>query len=412
MMKRSFQSARPDRGSAALTASSTALIALTYGVLRYGFGLQLPRLGAEFGLSSALAGGLAAAGFAAYCLAALVAGRLVGGVGGRLVLWLAAGLAAVGASVVAVAWSTPVLALGVVVAGSAAGAASPALVVAVAATVPASRATRTQAVVNAGNGVGVAVTGVAVLVAPGLWRPVWGTAAVLALVAAAVVDRRSTWPERTPSTLPEASARQGGSLLRPAVAALVAGLGSAAVWTFGRDLVTTTGDLPEGTTAVLWVLLGTAAVLGGLSGDAVRVLGLRGAWVTTAALSGAGTGLLALAPDHVAVVAVAGVLFGGAYTALSGVLIAWAAELRPHAAGGATAWLFVALTAGQAVGAAATGLVSTGAGPRAPFWAGAVVLLGAAAILPARTGSVPEPQASPRRSRIQATVKARSFQAW
>ena len=45
------------------------------------------------------------------------------------------------------------------------------------------------------------------------------------------------------------------------------------MWTFGRDLVTTTGGLPERTTAALWVLLGAAAVLGGCSGDAVRLLG-------------------------------------------------------------------------------------------------------------------------------------------
>jgi len=101
-----------------------------------------------------------------------------------------------------------------------------------------------------------------------------------------------------------------------------------------------------------------AAVLGGFSGDAVRLLGLRRAWVMTVMLSAAGTGALALAPGQVPIAAVAGVVFGGAYTALSGVLISWAGALRPHDTGRSTATLFIALTAGQSIGAVATGALA------------------------------------------------------
>ncbi|MFH6690100.1 hypothetical protein QVL82_14895, partial [Cellulosimicrobium funkei] len=95
-----------------------------------------------------------------------------------------------------------------------------------------------------------------------------------------------------------------------------------------------------------------------------------------------GTAALALTPGSVPVVAVAGALFGGAYTALSGVLIAWGTALRPHAAGRATAALFVALTAGQAIGALATGGLSDVVGPQAAFWVGAALLLVAAGVVP------------------------------
>lgn len=391
MVKRSLQS-QQYAGSGALVASGTGLIAVTYGVVRYGFGLQLPRLAAEFSLSSGQAGAIAAGSFAAYCVAALAAQRLIAGRGARTVLWLAAGLAALGALLVAVSWSTSSLALGVLVAGSAAGAASPALVVAVAASVREPVAARTQAVVNAGTGVGVAVTGVAVLAAPDWWRPVWVAAAVAALLTAAVVDRRAHWPAPAQRS---GSGEGRASLRLPVVAALVAGLGSAAVWTFGRDLITTTGGLPERTTAALWCLLGTAAVLGALSGDAVRLLGLRQAWALTATLTAAGTALLALAPGHVLAAALAGATFGGAYTALSGVLIAWAAVVRPRAAGQATATLFVALTAGQAAGAAATGVLVDRAGAQAAFWVCAGVLLLAAGIRPRRGSGQPQPVQDP-----------------
>ncbi|MFD6030829.1 YbfB/YjiJ family MFS transporter [Cellulosimicrobium funkei] len=377
-MKRSL---RPVAAPARLVAAGAGLVAVTYGVVRYGYGLQLPALTSELGLSSATAGAIAAGSFAAYCAAALGAQRAMARRSPRAVVWAAAALAAAGAVLVGLSWSSASLAAGVLVAGSAAGAASPALVAAVGATVDGRRAGRMQAVVNSGTGVGVALVGAATLVAPDVWQPVWFAAAVGAVVTAAVVDRSARWPAAP--ELPPASRGAGErSLARAGVAAAVAGIGSAAVWTFGRDLVTVTGGLPSRTTAALWCLLGVAAVLGALSGDAVRVLGLRGAWVVTAVAAAVGTAALALAPGSVPVVAVAGALFGGAYTALSGVLIAWGTALRPHAAGRATAALFVALTAGQAVGALATGGLSDVVGPQAAFWVGAVLLLVAAGVVP------------------------------
>lgn len=400
MVKRSLHPATPAPGR--LVAAGTGLVAVTYGVVRYGYGLQLPTLTTELGLSSAAAGAIAAGSFAAYCAAALGAQRAMARRSPRAVVWAAAALAAAGAILVGLSWSSASLAAGVLVAGSAAGAASPALVAAVGATVDDHRAGRMQAVVNSGTGVGVALVGAATLVAPDVWRPVWCAAAVGAVVTAAVVDRSARWP--TAPEAPPASRGAGGrSLGRAGVAAAVAGVGSAAVWTFGRDLVTVTGGLPSRTTAALWCLLGVAAVLGALSGDAVRVLGLRGAWVVTAVATAVGTAALALAPGSVPVVAVAGALFGGAYTALSGVLIAWGAVLRPHAAGRATAALFVALTAGQAVGALATGGLSDVVGPQAAFWVGAVLLLVAAGVVP----RVPD-GAGPGRQRADGPASGRT----
>ena len=389
MVKRSLQHLSGGPSVGGLVVSGTGLIAVTYGAVRFGYGLQLPQLSAEFSLSSRTAGAMAAGSFAAYCVAALVAQRLIRSRGARGVLWLAAALAACGAVVVALSWSAVVLGLGVLVAGSAAAAASPALVVAVASTAPRPLVDRAQAVVNAGTGIGVGLTGVAVLVAPQAWRLVWVCAAAAALLTAVVVDRCARWPER-PHAAPEADwHRQMGSsppaamLARPVLAASIAGAGSAAVWTFGRDLITTTGGLPDRTTAALWVLLGAAAVLGGFSGDAVRLLGLRRAWVLTVVLSAAGTAALALAPGHVPTAAAAGIVFGSAYTALSGVLISWAGALRPNDTGRTTATLFIALTAGQAVGAVATGALAERVGASAAFGVAAAVLLTSVAALPA-----------------------------
>lgn len=94
--------------------------------------------------------------------------------------------------------------------------------------------------------------------------------------------------------------------------------------------------------------------------------------------------MLAVAASRPVLAGLAGALFGGAYTALSGVLIAWAGALRPDA-GRATAVLFIALTAGQALGAVGTGALVVLVGGAGAFLAAAAFLACAAAVLPQRS---------------------------
>ena len=74
-------------------AAGTGVIAVTYGLVRFGYGLHLPTFTAEFALSAAVAGGIAAGGFAGYCVAALLAQWLLTTGHARLTLWTACTLA-------------------------------------------------------------------------------------------------------------------------------------------------------------------------------------------------------------------------------------------------------------------------------------------------------------------------------
>ncbi|MFD2768706.1 MFS transporter [Cellulomonas phragmiteti] len=124
------------RRATALVAAGTALIACTYGLARYGYGLFLPAFRSDFALSPTLAGLLATGGFSSYCAAALLAPRLVGTGRSRSAAALAGALAAAGCVAVAAAQDVAVLGVAVLVAGSGAGLASPALVALVDRTVP------------------------------------------------------------------------------------------------------------------------------------------------------------------------------------------------------------------------------------------------------------------------------------
>ena len=379
---------RSDRGPGSLVAAGAGVIAVTYGLVRFGYGLHLPALTAEFQLTAAHAGGIAAGSFAGYCVVALLAQRLITCGHPRRALWTASVLAAVGALLTAAAWSAGSLTVGVVVAGSAAGAASPALVSAVAATVRGPAADRAQAIVNSGTGAGVVVGGLLAMAVAGQWRLLWAGFAVAALVVTWWADQRSTWPVSPPAPRPGTGLLWTDlAALRPSLlAALLAGAGSAAVWTFGRDLLAGTGNMPAATTALLWSVLGGAGILGAFSGDLVRRLGLRPAWGATAAVMAAATAAPVMLPGLVPLAAAAFAAFGGSYVALSGVLIAWATRVTPHRAAECTAILFVALTTGQALGAVTLGALADATALPVSFLSAAGLILLSVAVAARQTG--------------------------
>lgn len=381
-----------------LVVSGLAVIAVTYGLARYGYGLYLPQFRAAFELSAGAAGVIAAGSYVGYCGAAVVATGMVGNGRARLALWAAGGSAALGSLLVAVAWNGLSLGAGALLAGSGAGAATPALVAAVAGAVPLPDQPRAQGLVNSGTGAGVVGGGLLVLSAPEAWRLSWAGFAVAALLVTSWADRRARWH----SVRDGRAARDDGPdgrvqlrrLGRPMVAALLAGVGCAGVWTFARDLMTADGGLPPAITGLLWCLLGAAGLVGGLSGVLVRRVGLRAAWTIPVVAAAGGTTALGAWPGAVVPAALALVCFGSAFVALSGVLIAWGAERTPTAAAAAAAILFIGLTVGQALGSVALGLVTEAVGAPAAFLAAGALLVVSAA------GAEPRdaPSAAARRS--------------
>jgi len=290
------------RPGLAVTISGLALIACTYGLARYAYGLFLPVFHDEFSLSGAIAGAIAAGGFTAYCLAAALAHRLVGRGRARQAATLAGGLAALGCAGIAVAPSSWWLSASVLVAGSGAGLASPALVALVDSAVPELRRARAQAVVNAGTGAGVLISGPVALLLDEHWRMAWLCFVVLTVLATgAVVASTARSREAGSSSVEPPSAQRSLDRLRPAiVAAGLLGVGSSAVWTFGQELAVSTVRPGTVGSILFWTLLGAAGLGGALVGDAVQRWAVARTWLLLALSLGAATVVLALKPGDAA----------------------------------------------------------------------------------------------------------------
>jgi predicted MFS family arabinose efflux permease len=357
-----------------LIAAGTALVAVTYGLARYGYGLYLPTLRAEFALSATTAGTLASVSYASYCLAICLGAALSARGGARGAAILAGATAAVGMGLIAVAHSTSELGIGVAVAGASTGFASPPLVALVADRVRLAHQNRAQTAVNAGTGLGVLVAGPSALLLATHWRWSWALFAALSLavtVGVATTTRpvygRAARPDRPAG--PDQPRRPGGSIAaRPALATAAIGLGlaSSAYWTFGRDLLAASGTATNAAGAA-WIVLGAASILAAVTGDLVARYRIDVVWASLLLLLSLATAGLALAPQALPIVLASTVLFGASYVALTGILILWASRIEPHRAATAVAATFLLLSAGQLVGATLIGMLIDHAGWTASF---------------------------------------------
>ncbi|WP_286928374.1 MULTISPECIES: MFS transporter [Aeromicrobium] len=372
------------RDELALSAAGLCLIGACYGLARFAYGLFVPAFRDEFTLGAAAAGTIAAGGYAVYCVAILASSTLTPRLGGRAVAVAAGALATAGTLTVALAPSTPALVLGVLLGGASTGVVSPALAHAVARTVARERQARTQTVVNAGTGVGVAVAGPIALLTQEEWRGAWLAFALLSALATlgAAVGvphgerrRAGRYPLLPRPLFPTGS-------VRLTVAAALTGVASAAVWTFGRDLLVTDGHLGEQASTIAWILLGAFGVLGAAGGDLTERFGLRAAWTATALVLAGATAVVAAWPGSLLAACFALAAFGAAYIAASGLLLLWGTRVHPRIPAAGVGWGFLVLALGQAVGAAALGTLADASSTRLAFAAAAALGVAAAAVRP------------------------------
>lgn len=165
------------------------------------------------------------------------------------------------------------------------------------------------------------------------------------------------------------------------------GLGSSAVWTFGRDLLGGTGGIGPTASAIAWILLGACGLLGAVTGDAVSRAGLARAWAVSMIGLAAATLVLALMPGSVVVAWTAAAVFGAVYIVLTGLLLLWGAQIWADAPAAGVGLGFLVLALGQALGAPLVGALITQAGPVPAFSVAAGCAVLGAFVLPRRSGT-------------------------
>jgi len=375
-----------------LVAPGLAMIAVTYGLARFAYGLFLPEMRQAFSLSEAVLGLIGAGSYVGYCFAIIIALVFTSRTGPRFMVVVAGAVAVVGMTAVAGAPATWVLALGVLAAGSSSGLASPPMSEAVARSIRPGLQDRANTLINSGTSIGVALSGPAALLLAEQWRLAWAAFASIGLLV--LVWNTRVMPPKAVSggsldeteagEVPRLSVRYliGAKSVLLYAAATGVGFASAAYWTFSRDLVVQTGDLSVAGSTLFWTVIGVSGIAGGLAGDLVRRLGLARAFRASLLCMAAAVGLLAAAPNVLLLAYLSATLFGSTYIMLTGIVLVWSVTVfheRPSAGLGAA---FLLIAVGQILGSLIAEMVAGAAGLLSTFWAFAGVAVLTALIRP------------------------------
>lgn len=360
-----------------LIPAGLAIVASTYGLARYAYGLFLPEIQADLGLTATAAGAIASASYAGYLIATLAGSALSGITGPRLPVVLGGAAATAGMAVIAASDSAWSLAVGVLIAGTSPGLAYPPLSDAVLRLVARPQQSRSYAVINSGTSVGVILAGPLALWAGADWRIAWLVFAAFALMA-------TLWNAWLLPTGPYGGSAQDLPRLRPAwfmrdgagplfLSATVFGSVTSIYWTFAVDFLADATLLSDFMVKLFWVVIGIAGFAGATAGDLVGRFGLKRVFRLASFAVPAAVVLLLIDPGALSSVLVSGALFGGAFILVTGLFGIWSMHVfhdRPSAGFGAT---FFLISAGQMIGPPIGGYWADLFGLQATFLAAALL---------------------------------------
>ena len=272
-------------------------LAICYGFARYGYGLFLPTLQAEFGGSAGALGAVASIGYAGELAAVLIVGTTAGRLPARWPVAIGLACAGVGMALIAAAPNVVVLAIGVAISGTSPGWVWAPYADAVQQMVREGGRDRAMSLISTGTTFGVLAAGPAALIAgDNSWRWAWMSAAGLAVVVLcwnlATLPSVARCPPPGTSSLIQLTRRPHARRLF--MAAALSGAVGAGYWSYaGVAVATGSGDHFA---AILWTIVGTAGTLGIWTGQFVHAVGLRVVFLISQAALITSVAVLWLAP--------------------------------------------------------------------------------------------------------------------
>lgn len=346
-------------GALGIASIGAGLIAVSYGLARFAFGLFLPAIRSDLGLSAGQMGIIGSLPFVSFTLASLFAPVAASRLGARNASIAASGIAVIGLALVSRAEGPLVLSAGVFICGISTGLMMPALTTAVRAVVRTSLQGRVTAIMNAGTSIGIMLSVPAVFVITDAWRLSYLSFAVLAAVGLIFawwfIPNASRLPAAGQPQLIEISTARWGGMLILLLFAFGMGVVSATYWVFAPDLMVTLGKDSQAITGWLWLTVGIAGLAGAIAGDLCDIHGSPMTQALALVAMGTSLSLLAASPGQLAIALASAAVFGASYMTLTGLYLIGGIRLLSKRPALGAVLPFLGVGIGQAAGSPLAG---------------------------------------------------------
>ncbi|NEZ02571.1 YbfB/YjiJ family MFS transporter [Wenzhouxiangella sp. XN201] len=338
--------------------AGAGLIAMSYGLARFAFGLYVPSIRGELDLTAGVTGVVGAMAYVSFSLASLLAAPVAGYLGARGAAILASLFGLFGLLTISGAAGAWTLGIGVFACGICTGLMMPALTAGMQSAVPAFVHGRVSAVMNSGTSIGVIVSVPTVVLLTDLWREAYFGFALIAFLCALVAWRlvpHASRARRAQEGIARLARSRRSPLLRLVVFGLGMGVVSSTYWVFAPDMAVAAGGLDSSATGWMWLALGLAGLGGAAAGDLADRCGVARTQGLAFAVMSLSLVVLALAPGSIGLAVFSAALFGLVYMILTGIHLVAGVRLLPERQSLGAAVPFLAIAVGQAAGSPVTG---------------------------------------------------------
>jgi len=310
------------------------VVGVAFGMARYAYGLTLPDLRSEFGLSELLLGLIASGTFAGYLVGLVSVPRLSARRGPRAPTTVGGVCGVVGAATVALAPSPWLLAAGAVLSGSAAGWVWAPYSDIVTEVAPRRHQPTLLAVITTGTSLGlVALAALGLLATLTSWRLTWAGIALAAAVAALVnlraVPRLDA--RRSDKEAPRRSVWRR-AMVPPLTYAVLYFAAITIYFTYASEAARS-GGLAPSAAPLLFALIGAGGLVALRTGRMTRAVGTPAVGVGSVVVVSCALALLGLGSTSLPLTVFSAVLLGMGYMVGSSLLAIWTAQVVPDRPG-------------------------------------------------------------------------------
>lgn len=351
-----------------IVGSGLLMVAATYGLSRYTYGLFVPSITETFSLGQSVIGVIGSASYMGYLMATLVSPFLVRRYGPRLPILLGGIFASLGMGLIGIAQTSLMLALGVIIAGCSPGLSYPPMSDAIKKLCVEKSQNRYYSLINSGTSFGILLSGPLALMVGKNWQQAWLLFSLIALMA-------TLWCSLIMPGSPKPPTRNISDknnyfhLLRQRLkevqvkrlffGALLFGLTTAIYWTFSIALLEDyMGDNKDISGSVFWILMGIAGLAGSLAGDLVTRFGLIFALRWSLLVITSAIVLLPASMGNVGVALLSATLFGATFILITALYGIWSTSCFKDAPAIGFGFTFFLISAGQLLSPALAGALA------------------------------------------------------